>query len=225
MKIGLAVLLGVLACTACSVESHQKPFVGNRYQHDSGFWTRYNNQYTEDFWVSSTPDTITFHATNISKENRTKPIFSKDEIPYSIDVEYKGATVSQLDYSIDRPNHTADNPSDWVLAPQQTASGTFEQENIAQRYWSDTYLRPVLWREEATVRFNFNGVVSNPCVVRKKPGAVFPDKWITKMPAPIYFDCSAHSTSNQRLRDNKKRIPLSKRWDKNLLTYEYHWAK
>ena len=28
MKIGLAVLLGVLACTACSVESHQKPFVG-----------------------------------------------------------------------------------------------------------------------------------------------------------------------------------------------------
>lgn len=215
----------VLACTGCSAEPHQKSFVGDRFQRTSGYWTRYNNHYTEDFWVSSTPDKITFHLTNISKENGTKPIFSKDDNAYFIDVEFKGVTVSQLWEYSDRSVGPGENPSpDWILAPQQTASGTFEQEKIAQRYWSDTFLRPVLWREEATVRFNFDGIVSNPCVVRKKPGAVFIEKWVSNTPAPIYFDCSKPSTQAQRLKDNKKRIPLTKRWDKNLLSYQYHWA-
>lgn len=225
MRNGLIVAM-VLACTACSAEPHQKSFVGDRFQRNSGYWTRYNNQYVEDFWVSSTPDKITFHLANISKDNQTKPIFSKVENPYFIDVEYKGATVAQLGEYPDRFVGPGDNPSsDWILPPQQTASGTFDQEVIAQSYWSDTFLRPVLWREEATVRFNFNGIVSNSCVVRKKPGAVFVEKWVPNTPAPIYFDCSAPSTLNQRLNDNKKRIPLFKRWDKNLLSYEYHWAK
>lgn len=221
----VVITLVALACTACGAEPHQKSFVGDRLQHDSGYWTRYNNHYTEDFWVSSTPDTITFHLTNLSKENQIKPIFSKYDIPFFIDAEYKGATVSRFEVYIDRTVGAGENPSpDWILAPQQTASGTFEQEKIAQRYWSDTYLRPVLWRQEATIRFNYNGVVSNPCVVRKKPGAVFTEKWVSNTPAPIYFDCSAPTTPAQRLKDNKKRIPWSKRWDKDLLSYQYQWV-
>lgn len=221
----LLMALMALACISCGAAPHQKYFIAERLKHNSGYWTRYNNKYVQDFWVSSTSDTITFYLTNISKDNQTKPIFSKYDIPFFIDAEYKGATVSQFEVYVGRNVGPSENPSpDWILAPQQTVSGTFDQETIAQRYWSDTYLRPVLWRQDATIRFNYNGIVSNTCVVRKKPGAVFVEKWEPKAPAPIYFDCSKPSTQSQRIKENKKRIPLLKRWNKNLLSYQYHWV-
>lgn len=221
MKMGLVVVMSVVICTACSAEPHQKTFIGDRFSHDSGYWTRYNTDYVEDFWVSSTPTDITFHLTNVSSKERLKPIFSKTDLPFAIDAEYKNAAVSQLNLYPNERVGAGDNPTpDWILAPGQTAVGTFSQDFIAQRYWSDTYLRPVLWKENAIVRFNFNGMVSNPCVVRKHPHIEIAEKWVANAPVPIYFDCSAPTTPAQRLSDNKKRVPFFKRF-KEMRSFEY----
>ena len=224
MKIKSLIVLVAVLCVGCKAQPHQKGFIGDRFQRDSGYWTRYNTDPSQDFYVTSNQESITFHLTNLSQSPQTKPVFSKDAVPYFIDVEYKDTVVAQLEPYPNKPFGPGEHPSDeWVLAPGETASGVFPQSEIAKSYWLDTYLRPVLWEDNTPVRFNFNGRVSNPCVVRRRAGVPVATKWTADAPLPIYFECNAALSSVQkRKKDNIKRLPLSIRFGwKKVESFQY----
>lgn len=152
----------IISLSACK---YKEVHSDNFFAYDSGRYTRYNFDNNMLFKTTSNldEDTISFHITNISKENITAPLLSLGR-PSGVDIEIKNVAVSHLDPQNGRFYKI--KQSHQIIKPGETKIFTFPQSFISYTYRNSVLLRPTLMNENKKITFNFIGLSSDVCYIK-----------------------------------------------------------
>lgn len=193
----LTLLVMAISISACS----QKPYHSSPFGVCGGYYSEHDVQHKGDFWVTTENNEVTFHYTNISQQADKKPVWAvaDEDSLYYLHIQYDDVTVGCLEQT-NYPDWKTQSITDekWNLNPGQTVTGRFSQDRVWRSIRNEVPY--AVMQPGNTIRFNFNGFASNACILMPRENS-----------PQLDLKCENTTSTEQRLKENKKRKPL---WDR-----------